>query len=448
MRVPQFGFHFSPQPDRGFGGLAVDIGEKVHIRFVFHAVDVSQLLAALDVHIIHFKGLIQGLAQYYRATGFEPARELAAQLARGFVDHGTYYDRQGHFMLYDGQGQPAIDAEGRPVYGGHFHAHSIGLLSVLEYALAAHDNRMLAFVHKSFEWARLQGSPLVGYFPEQINNVLEFVIPPYWDTVEICEVADMIGLAVKLSAAGAGDYWDDVDRWARNHFFECQLTKSDWVYRIPRKNNSTPVEPNQSTNRVAERNIGAFSGFASGSDWGVRMGIMHCCTGNAVRAIYYIWENILQEKAGALALNLLLNRAAPQADVYSHLPYQGRVDIKAKQPFSNVLVRAPEWIASGSAQVKVKVNNQAVTSGWRGRYISAGPVNAGDTVTVIFPIRERVLKERLGDTIYTLIIRGNTVVAIDPPGRYCPIYQRDHYRQDHVLWHTVDRFVCDETVEW
>jgi len=30
---------------------------------------------------------------------------------------------------------------------------------------------------------------------------------PDWKSNEICEVADMIAIALKLSAAGLGDYW-------------------------------------------------------------------------------------------------------------------------------------------------------------------------------------------------------------------------------------------------
>ena len=43
-------------------------------------------------------------------------------------------------------------------------------------------------------------------------------------------------------------------------------------------------------------------------------------------------------------MNLLLNRASKWADVYSYIPYEGRVDLRFKQPCESVLVRAPEWV--------------------------------------------------------------------------------------------------------
>jgi hypothetical protein len=48
-------------------------------------------------------------------------------------------------------------------------------------------------------------------------------------------------------------------------------------------------------------------------------------------------------------------------------------------------------------------------------------------------------------TAYTL--RGNTVISVDPPGKTCPIYQREYYRGD-VRWRTVSRFVSSEHVQW
>jgi hypothetical protein len=49
---------------------------------------------------------------------------------------------------------------------------------------------------------------------------------------------------------------------------------------------------------------------------------------------------------------------------------------------------------------------------------------------------------------YTLVRKGNEVVAIDPPGRYCPLYQRDHYRVNDTRWRKVERFVSGEQVYW
>ncbi len=49
---------------------------------------------------------------------------------------------------------------------------------------------------------------------------------------------------------------------------------------------------------------------------------------------------------------------------------------------------------------------------------------------------------------YRLTRKGNEVVAIDPPGRYCPLYAREHYRQNKTRWREIERFVSQEQLYW
>ena len=113
-----------------------------------------------------------------------------------------------------------------------------------------------------------------------------------------------------------------------------------------------------------------------------------------------------------------------------------------------ISVHAPEWIATGSDRITVTVDDQARKVQWKDRYIEIGPVRAGSTVVVEFPIEERQVKETVGTVDYTYTVKGNTVVAVDPPGEGCPIYQRDQYRQNKAQWRRVERFVSDEDIHY
>ena len=175
---------------------------------------------------------------------------------------------------------------------------------------------------------------------------------------------------------------------------------------------------------------------------------MHCCTGNSTRAIYYIWENILESKDDEFRLNLLLNRASAGADVYSFVPYQGKVKVKMKKSFGHVLIRVPEWIESGSSEVICKVNETQRGLDWQGRYVSTGGAKSGEVVELSFPITTRTVRETIGTRKYKLEIKGNTAISIDPPGSYAPIYQRTHYRSDGAPMRTMRRFVTDAELNW
>ena len=401
--------------------------------------------------------LLESLSRYFLATGYQPAITLAAKLARATRDHSFLFDHNGAFIGrgdYTQEGQAATPQAPTPqiLYGGHFHGHAIVLLGLVDYALAAQDQELLDFCRKSYEWARVQGSTLTGYFPTVINpeGGLPYsgVHSPFYDEFEICELADMIAIALKLSAGGVGDYYDDVERWVRNFFSEGQLTRIDWIHTRPRYMDTRPLFPNETSDRVAERSLGGFGGWLSGNDWAIRMGLMHCCTGNATRTLYYLWEHLVHYDQGVLQVNLRLNCASPWADVYNHDPYEGRLELKLKQSCARIRLRAPEWIEKNSDKLQVQVNGQPRPFTWEGRYVEAGQGNPGDVVAMTYPLHQYMIKEQLGDGIYTLTLKGNTVVDVDPKGRHCPLFQRAHYREDQVRWRKVNRFVSDTRLAW
>ena len=429
----------------GLGHLAVERGEGAFfpaVNFPLRApIGTGVSLPTSPVHDSFAAWAIMGLAQFHRATGYEQARELAGKLARYLRGGSSFYDGEGGFLPDD-----LLRHRAR----AHFHHHVYGLLAMVEWAMTAADQEMMEFVRKGFEYGKANGNVLLGYFPECLGT-------PDLEHSEICEVADMLALALKLTEAGVGDYWDDVDRWTRNMFAEGQLLHTDWIARMPfagregaRERDiprSVIDETYQTNERVAERNLGAFAGWPKANDWyvGAGPGIMHCCTGNGARAIYYVWENIVTHDSGKLRVNLLLNRASPWADVDSHIPYVGQVDVKAKQPV-DLSIRIPEWVTP--AEVRVRVNGTDRECGWQGRYAEVGKVNPGDVATMTFPIAERTDEMWIEKEKYTLVRKGNDVVAIDPPGRYCPLYQRDHYRQNPTRWRSIERFVSKQLLYW
>ena len=386
-----------------------------------------------------------GLVHAYRVLGHEPTLDLARK-AIGYLRH-NFYQPDGAFLSSPGEPRHA-----------HFHAHARGLLAMEEYAETSDDQELMEFVIRGFEWARglganldlsahsyqltrTPGCGLLGFFPEWTNS-------PYWQTSETCQVSDMIALALRLSEAGVGDYWDDADRWIRNQFAEAQLQATDWVYQLSEKAAPTETTYNGSADRAPERNLGAFAGSPSANDWLAKSihAIGHCCTANGSKGLYWIWERILRyDGRGRLRVNLLLNRASPWADVESHVPYRGRVDVKVKRPI-DLSIRIPEWVRP--EETRCQVNDTERRLGWDGRYAQVGSAKPGDTVTLTFPIVERTDVVQVEKQPFTLVRKGNEVVSIDPPGRTHPLYQRERYREDTPRWRKVTRFVSSERIDW
>ena len=101
------------------------------------------------------------------------------------------------------------------------------------------------------------------------------------------------------------------------------------------------------------------------------------------------------------------------------------MDVKVKQPVE-LSVRIPEWVAPGDTRCRVNDGERSVS--WDGRYAQVGLVQPSDVVTLTFPIAERTDVVHIEKQRFTLVRKGNDVVSIDPPGRYYPLYQRQHYR--------------------
>ena len=409
--------------------------------------------------------LIQGLTQYYRQTHHEPARDLAMKLTRYLMGPSENYDSDGAFVGMD-----------------HFHMNTQGVLAISDLALATGDPELAEFARKTYKHGKSIGDDLVGFFPEGLRYLNEDGSYEHKyrsvETAETCEVADMIVSGLKLADLGYDDCWDDVDRWLRNQFAENQMTHADWIYRLIDKESvpagSKPLpdrkkgegrslysgrpiampinSPHENGDRVPERHIGTFAGWPSGNDffyWDPEthghLGAMHCCTGNGSRAIYYAWEHILDYRDETLRINLLLNRASPWADVDSYIPYEGQVDIKMKKT-CNLEVRIPEWVKPEQTVCTVNGKKKEIT--FRGRYAQFGRVKKGDVAVTHFPIVERTVRTKIGGNDYTLVVKGNTVVFMDPPGKWCPLYQRDHYRDNQVRWVERERFVGEGALHW
>ncbi|MBN1666440.1 MAG: glycoside hydrolase family 127 protein [Anaerolineales bacterium] len=371
---------------------------------------------------------LQGVTSVYSITGSRAARKLADELARYLKDHAQIFDANGHFLArHESENGPAL----------HFHHNGNAMTALSEYALATHNQEFAAFAQKGYEYARSAGWPLVGFFPEYIQDWPD--ARPYIDC-ETCATVDMIMMAVNLSKLGQGDYWDDVDRYVRNQFTEMQMKRGDWINLVAENYPAIPVGDGEDGNQVAERVAGSFAGWASANDYCANPEtpiVSGCCTGNGARAIFHVWKNMLAWDDGTLRLHLLFNRASPWADINSYVPCAGQVDIALKTA-CQVEIRIPEWVKAD--EVSCFINDAPGEHSVQGRYVRVGPVQPGNVVSMKFPIAERTVTTAIAGCSYRLILKGNEVVAIDPPGQWHPFYQRAHYRAA-LRWTDRERFV-------
>jgi hypothetical protein len=343
------------------------------------------------IHMYH-SGVIRGLSKYAKMTGDQNALTLAGKMAKWISQPKMWGVNTESAAIASGE---------KGHFGGHFHAHVASLRGILEYALVANDNNLKEFARNGYDYARNYGIALIGWFPENCSQ---------GQHCESCCIADMVGLAAKLSEAGIGDYWDDVDRYSRNQLVEQQFISHDLLQTLAEHSPASHAEPPVSTSdRVIDRNIGGFAGHGDldklPNSW-----IMHCCTGNATQALFYAWDNIVKDNGkGAIQVNLLLNRASPWVDIDSWLPYEGKILLHNKTAKS-FLIRIPSWTRRD--EVKCKVNSKEIEPLWAGNYILVGVfLKPNDIIEITFPVVDWTSRATLEGDLYTLSMRGNTLVS-------------------------------------
>ena len=360
--------------------------------------------------------------------------------------------------------EPAAGAE-RGHFWGHYHGRAGALRGLLEYAIIADDWRVKEFVRDGYEWARHHGIHRLGVFPGGNGGT------------EGCTVADMVGLAVRLTDAGAGDYWDDVDQYARNGLLEIQAVDKEEMERVsqagPERPKNAPwggegemrrrvggVLPGQeTTERVIERSVGAY-GHLVGARY-LYPRLMHCCTSNGPQGLYYAWEGIVRNEGSDTAqVNLWLNRRSPWVDVWSWLPYEGRLVVRNKG-MRRIMVRVPGWVPRGELRCRlngadahpVVVGNRMLFDGLKGdeelRFDT--PVTVEKTRYTLANLNNR---SRKGPDQYDCEFRGNTAISVgepevDPGGHelvWYRIFRREHMRADEAPGKETPGYVHPEKV--
>ena len=376
------------------------------------------------------------LSNWYVLTGNKQALRLAGELVR-------FYTKPQFWADFKSGEYPQTMGTEHAHFQGHWHGYVNTLRAILEYAIATNDPRLMAFVRDGYDWARQSGLSRIGMFADSQG----------------CACGRLLGLAVKLTDAGVGDYWEDVDQYIRNHGTEMQFTPED-VEHLREVGKGKPVPPSHPSirsDRVIEAAMGGFS--SARKPLKVNSGLCCCTHGNM--GMFYAWDGALRYSDGLARVNLLLNRASPWLDVDSYLPYEGKVVLRNKAA-REIWARLPIWV--DSKQVSCRAGDKAVHPDWVGRYVRFEHVEPGQVVTIEFPVEERteswtappqgspLLTELPPSGLrFTMKFRGNTLVELSPPlGPGSWLYQQRPalYSAKQAPMKEVTRYVTPIQLRW
>lgn len=374
---------------------------------------------------------IRALVQCFRMTGDEEALDLARKLVR-FCMRPALWRRET-----DDDGI-APNEHGR--FTGHFHGNVAFLDALLHFAQTDGDPNLMRIVREGYEHARQHGVIRLGFMPGWIEPLMGR--DRHWSLHqnEGCGIADMLILAIRLSDAGLGDYWDDVDSMIRNHFAELQATDLNLMRRA-------------CGNETYDDVLRPFLGGFTQAEFLVNRhsSVFGCCTGNGSRALFHAWESVTRFRDGVASVNLFLNRASPWLDVQSYLPYEGRIVLVNKKA-SVIEVRIPGWLSPESLCCFIDDSSAApsIAEGCA-RFCGLAP---GQIVRIEFPVVESRKRYTIGDIEYDVRFRGADVVHVqqcdadrDDRKNLYAFFVRDHYERTQAAMRCREQFAAELSPE-
>lgn len=362
------------------------------------------------------------LTRWHEVTGSSDALELCENFVANIVNRSGAFNEDGSFNA------------GLGYRNGHFHTRMGTLASTARFAQFTHDAYLLNWVKKCFDWA-LTKCTSFGWTPGDLHD--------QGYEHETCTLVDAIGTAILLAKNGYTEYWGVAERFLRNHLTEAQLLDTSWIEQSDTKENDIPKE--LTYYKVADRLRGAFAGYSAPNDFvysgdkgrGHIMDVQTCCVASGARGLYNGWNNIVTEERGRVSVNMLLNKASKWVDVYSYLPHEGKVVIRAKEDIKELLVRIPEYTPHTSVSVKRNIDGEDVilcgkdqlfgpiVLPWvRKCFIKLTNIRKDEELVVTFPVVKRKTIETAVDDTFEVEWAGDTVINITPGGTYYPLYNK------------------------
>ncbi|HEY7067952.1 MAG TPA: twin-arginine translocation signal domain-containing protein [Chloroflexota bacterium] len=342
------------------------------------------------------------LMQYHALARYAPARDLAGRLLRHFMFHAGLVDDEGHFA-------------GETHAGGYL---AMGVAAV-RYGIATSDERYVAWADRLYRWVRANSSEF-GWVPGPLGlGSAYFQLwygAPVRRTCETCSLADALDLAIVLAKQGHPEYWDDVDRFARNQLLQNQFGSAETVLGVEACKHVPPD--------VQRALAGAWESFALPYRLLARPDdrrlVEGCCSGSGSRALSLVWEHAVEQRGGQLYVHLGLSHSGGLARVVSHEPREGRLDV-VPAAATALRLRVPSWAAPDSVTLWVDDAQRDVRRA--GSYVALDEVPAGSRVSLRYGLVERTEAFTANDETTLAHWRGGTVLSVEPDHGPMAIYQ-------------------------
>ncbi|MFB3923367.1 MAG: hypothetical protein ACE145_16715 [Terriglobia bacterium] len=333
------------------------------------------------------------IVRFYELTHYAPALKYSERLARW----AFYHD-------------PTVTVEGvitKTGWEGHLHAWMDTYTGIIRCTLAGGDldrDAVLARARKLYEWVKANYTSSFGWVADSVGS----------QTCETDTITSAIRLALELIKQGHHEYWNDIERFARNQLVENQFVDvSRLGIRDPR------------TSRGLQ---GAFESYAAPNTLlAARDAVVEgCCINGGMRGLFLAYDHAVHATPTEVRVNLLLTSGGRGVEVTSFLPFEGRLDL-TPQDSRPLFVRYPDWLSREDVRIEApsRVRHEPESGA---PYLKFSGHRRGSRIVLRFPQREVERTEVVAGKPYRVRWRGDTVAELLPAGAPYPIFQRSSLR--------------------
>ena len=343
---------------------------------------------------IFYTSVTMPLMRFYRATGYEPALKLASALIKW-----TLNDNNGVTGMFE---------------LGHFHSQSRLITALLLRAKSTGSKNDIELAEELYLKAKKLGTES-GWFPEQINNPEQ----NRSKLAETCCLTDMLEAAILLAELKDHSYWNDVERFAKNHLTAFQITDTSWFRITDQKTHVLGYEPILKSDEIGELIKGGFAGWggvtAMSDDSPFANANQQCCNAAGARALYDVWKYAVSDNETDFSINLHIHRKHKCAEIIMTEGPTGILTIKVLKE-RKFKVHLPEYVKI--SDVKAYVNKQSLKPELRDGFLNLGQLRINDVVHLHYPMKSNVKEEKIAAGDFRFTYQGSTVMKAEPRQKF------------------------------
>lgn len=339
--------------------------------------------------------ILHALVDRYVIAGDEVALDLAKGLSNHILGVAHYFNYKFEYF-------------------GHVHSTMWIAAGLLYLGRVTGDEKYSNAGKKIYEFTRSMTSEF-GWLPEyaQWRALSE-------EHCETCCIKDMIMCHEELILAGYDEYWDEMNKFARNQLTENQIKYTGYMI----VDNTLEDTESKTFKDLDKRLIGGYTGGAEPNSISLSRfrSIAGCCVGTAPIALEIIWRHVATVINGVLTVNIHTEKETDEYRLTHELPDNGLITLALKKDTPAAGFRLYDWMGKDWT---VKVNGEVVAVKNAKGIVYAENLKAGDVLTIEFPLETVEKKEFFADAEYTEYWRGADVVDLLPRGEHIRLYQRD-----------------------